>query len=164
MRTYFRNLAAAPLSLLLFWSLCGVACAETVDFKIQSVTATEPGKKPVKIADSLTKYKEILESYNFGVFKDAGCDNCKITIGADGKNKKSKSSAKNCVSIGIYTIEIALTKVEKDVAKVTVTIYEKKQVVYAPIAYCFKKSQARPIEIASKDASTIFILTLESLE
>jgi hypothetical protein len=133
------------------------ARAESAKIEVQGVSASEPGKKPVSIPESLAKYKELLEKTTYGTFRDAGHDKVKAAAGA-----------KDSATIGTYTVEVEVTKIVRgEKVKVTVTISEGKKPVGQPLSYMLAKDRT-PVTIEvggkEKDTATIFILTLHSIE
>jgi len=145
-------LKSGPWLLPALMLCCAAACAETVKLEIQGVNASDPGKKPAQIPESLAKYNELLSKTTFGTFKDAGRSEVKVTAADKGSTK-----------IGAYTIEVALVKAGKEKARVTLTIKEGAKDVAQP-TYLLAKGTPTRLEVGKEDAPTILILTLQSIE
>ena len=141
------------LGVLAFCCAIGAA-SESATVEIQGITATDAGKKPVSIPASLTRFKDILNSTPYGTFADIGLKQVKLAGG-------EKSSA----AVGKYTVEFTEAKIIHGTKlRATVTLKEDGKPLGTPLRYWLAKDRPQIIEAGSKDAKTIFVVMLKSID
>lgn len=125
---------------------------EAATVEVQGVSAANPSSdKDKSIPETLEAYKAALQGMPFKNFKDLGHDSVKA----------EKAGSKGSAAVGGYSVEIAVTKVEKGKSSVNITVKEDGKAIGEPTSVDLVAGQAKMMKVGAADAPKILFFTLK---
>jgi len=151
-RVYCPVLSAVVV--LAFCAALPAAYAGSATVEIQGVSAADPGKQPQTVPTTLARYKAVLKGTVYGTFADAGSAIVKPALGG-----------KDSAAIGAYGVDVALSKIAGQRAKVEVTIKQGGKPIGQPIGCMLSPGEPVMVsQLGDKQKPTILLFTLKETE